>query len=177
MALISARTIITSIALFHITLGFFFVTSPVTIADQDLVWVLGEATGMPYSRNFENQSPALAFLGVTLATIGISELVTLSLPEEICLVHFWGTQAPIRFSISLILMIYTLVFGSSSSSKSPSGRGGYNSKSWGGDGLKNRVFVTFIFMELIAWFWAYVTLREERTQVMARKAMKRRNSR
>lgn len=177
MALISARTIITSIALFHITLGFFFITSPVTVADQDLVWALGEATGMPHSRNFETQSPALAFLGVVLATIGISELCTLSLPEEICLVHFWGTQAPLRFSISLVLMIYTLAFGPSSplSSQPHPGRAAY--ASWGGDALKNRVFLTFIATELIAWFWAYVTLREEREQVLARKAMKRRNSR
>lgn len=46
MALISAKTIITSISLFHITLGFFFLTNPVTVADQSLVWVIGEAMGM-----------------------------------------------------------------------------------------------------------------------------------
>lgn len=46
MALISAKTIITSVSLFHITLGFFFLTSPGTIADQALVWVIGEAMGM-----------------------------------------------------------------------------------------------------------------------------------
>jgi len=46
MALISARTIITSISLFHITLGFFFLTNPATIADQAIVYVLGEAMGM-----------------------------------------------------------------------------------------------------------------------------------
>jgi hypothetical protein len=46
MALISAKTILTSISLFHITLGFFFLTNPVTIADQALVFILGEAMGM-----------------------------------------------------------------------------------------------------------------------------------
>ncbi len=46
MALISSRTIITSLSLFHITLGFFFLTSPVTIADQALVYLMGEAMGM-----------------------------------------------------------------------------------------------------------------------------------
>ncbi len=46
MALISAKTIITSVSLFHITLGFYFLTSPGTIADQALVYVLGEAMGM-----------------------------------------------------------------------------------------------------------------------------------
>ena len=46
MALISAKTIITSVSLFHITLGFFFLTNPGTVADQALVYILGEAMGM-----------------------------------------------------------------------------------------------------------------------------------
>ena len=46
MALISARTILTSVSLFHLTLAFFFLTSPGTIADQAIVYVLGEAMGM-----------------------------------------------------------------------------------------------------------------------------------
>lgn len=114
MPLISAKTILTSVCLFHITLGFFFITNPLTIADQALVWVMGEAMGLvcrfsppaavivslpsdsplpqPYSRSFEAQSPPLAFLGIVLAIFGLSDLITLSLPEEICLVHHWGAQ-------------------------------------------------------------------------------------
>lgn len=46
MALISARTIITSLSLFHVTLAFFFLTDPATIADQAMVYVLGESMGM-----------------------------------------------------------------------------------------------------------------------------------
>lgn len=46
MALISAKTIITSVSLFHITLGFFFLTNPGTIADQAVVYLLGEAMGL-----------------------------------------------------------------------------------------------------------------------------------
>jgi len=46
MAFISAATIITSISLFHLTLAFFFLTSPGAIADQTLVFILGEAMGM-----------------------------------------------------------------------------------------------------------------------------------
>lgn len=46
MALISARTILTSISLFHLTLAFFFLTNPGTIADQAIVYVIGEAMGM-----------------------------------------------------------------------------------------------------------------------------------
>lgn len=46
MALISARTILTSISLFHLTLAFFFLTNPGTIADQAIVFVIGEAMGL-----------------------------------------------------------------------------------------------------------------------------------
>lgn len=92
MALISAKTILTSLSLFHITLGFFFLTNPLTVADQALVWILGEATGMPYERSFESQSPALAFLAVILAMMGITDIITLSLPEEISLIYHWGSQ-------------------------------------------------------------------------------------
>jgi hypothetical protein len=46
MALISGATIITSLSLFHITLAFFFLTSPASIADQTLVFIIGEAMGL-----------------------------------------------------------------------------------------------------------------------------------
>ncbi|CAI4216084.1 unnamed protein product [Parascedosporium putredinis] len=184
MALISARTIITSISLFHITLGFFFLTNPATIADQAIVYVMGEAMGMPYARSFESQSPPLAFLAVILAVMGISDLVSLSLPEEVCLFHHWGTQAPIRLAIAFGLNFYTFMFSSTSPLYYSNPRGrmahppahaqnpSYHASSWGGDGLKNRVFFTFAFVEMVSWFWIWVTLREERAQAMAKKARK-----
>jgi Increased loss of mitochondrial DNA protein 1 len=46
MALISSKTILTSLSLFHITLAFFFLTNPGTVADQALVYIIGEAMGM-----------------------------------------------------------------------------------------------------------------------------------
>jgi hypothetical protein len=49
----------------------------------------------------------------------------------------------------------------------------YIPSGWGGDGLKNRVFFTFMFVEMISWFWVWVTLREEREKVLERKARRR----
>lgn len=46
MALISAKTILTSLCFFHITLGFFFLTNPNTVADQPMVQLLGESMGL-----------------------------------------------------------------------------------------------------------------------------------
>ncbi|KAK7703210.1 hypothetical protein SLS64_009186 [Diaporthe eres] len=194
MALISAKTIITSLSLFHITLGFFFLTNPMTIADQALVWALGESMGMPYDRSFETHSPALAFLAVILATMGLTDLVSLSLPEEVGLFEHWGTQAPIRLLISFFLVTYSFLFSPSSPiyrDESSSVRGrmahptagmhnpGYAASTWGGDGLKNRVFFAFAFVEVISWFWIWVTLREEKQTLAVKKAgaSKRRSSR
>ncbi|KAK3303089.1 increased loss of mitochondrial DNA protein 1 [Chaetomium strumarium] len=196
MALISAKTILTSLCLFHITLGFFFLTNPGTVADQPVVYLLGESMGLPHSRSFETQSPALALLAVVLGIFGISDLVTLSLPDEICLVHYWGMQAPLRLTLSFLFSLYSFLFSassplfysdgpdnSSSSSRSFTSRplvhhkrSGYVPSSWGGDALKNRVFFAFMFVETMSWFWVWVTLQEERREVLARKARRRSSS-
>lgn len=47
---------------------------------------------MPYERSFESQSPTLALAAILLIMIGITDIITLSLPEEIALVHHWGAQ-------------------------------------------------------------------------------------
>lgn len=184
MALISGRTIITSLSLFHITLGFFFLTNPISVADQALVYVLGEAMGMPYSRAFDVPSPALAFLAVIIAGWGFSDLITLSLPEEVCLVHYWGTQAPLRVLISMVTLFYSFFFSASSPFYGGSGGGStriskarlyeYEATSIG-DHLKNRVLFSFMFIETVSWFWLWVTLREERVELLARKASRRRS--
>ena len=49
----------------------------------------------------------------------------------------------------------------------------YRASPWGGDGLKNRVFFTFMFVELVSWLWVWVTLREERAQALSKQARKR----
>lgn len=46
MALISAKTIITSVSLFHLTLAYFFLTNPSSLDGQALVYMLGESMGM-----------------------------------------------------------------------------------------------------------------------------------
>lgn len=48
----------------------------------------------------------------------------------------------------------------------------YYKSSWG-EGLKNRVVFTWAFLEMITWFWVFVTLREERKEIAARQAERR----
>ncbi|KAK0716648.1 increased loss of mitochondrial DNA protein 1 [Apiosordaria backusii] len=185
MALISSKTIITSLSLFHLTLAFLFLTNPSAISDQSIVYLLGESMGLPSSRSFDAQSPALAFLGILLGFLGISDLVTLSYPEEICLITHWGTQAPLRVSISFALAIYSFFFSPSSPlfyhddnatsrfshpnlHHALHNNPNYTPSGWGGDALKNRVFFTFMFVETMSWFWIWVTLGEEQRGVLAR---------
>ncbi|KAK1542499.1 hypothetical protein CPAR01_05886 [Colletotrichum paranaense] len=176
MAIISAKTIITSLSLFHVTLAYFFLTNPATIADQAMV--------------FENRSPALAFLAAVLGILGISDLVTLSMPEEVWLIYHWGTQAPTRMVMSFGFVLYTFLFGPSSPLYGGTSKGGsrfahpsvqsnnprYTPSTWGGDGLKNRVFLTFAFLEMLCWFWVWMTLREEQEEFQRKNQHKRRGS-
>ncbi|KAI1110524.1 increased loss of mitochondrial DNA protein 1 [Nemania sp. NC0429] len=177
MALISSSTILTSLCLFHITLAYFFYTNPHAIADQALVWVLGEATGMPQTQYFSTPSPTSSFLAVVLFFVGLSDLMTLSMPEEIWLIHYWAAQAPARIVVFGCLALFAYVTApppsiSASSSPSshhyPSSTSGYGTAS-GGDGLRNRVFFAFALLEFLSWFWAWVTLREEAAAFAARK--------
>lgn len=43
MGLVSATTIIRSLAIFHITLAAYFIRNPKVIADQNMVFLLGES--------------------------------------------------------------------------------------------------------------------------------------
>jgi len=168
MAVISGATIITSISLFHVTLAFFFLTSPGSIADQTLVFIIGEAMGMPYARAFEDKSQPLSFLAAVLFVVGVTDLVSISMPEEIAQYH-WGSQAPVRLLLFGALTFYGVAFSASSPLYSSST---YYASSWG-EGLKNRVVFTWAFLEMITWFWTFVTLREERQAMAVRAAEKR----
>jgi len=51
----------------------------------------------PNSRSFEIQSAPLAFLAAVLLLVGISDLVSVSLPEEISQ-YYWGSQGAFAFN-------------------------------------------------------------------------------
>ncbi|KAI2613505.1 increased loss of mitochondrial DNA protein 1 [Hypoxylon fragiforme] len=171
MALISVKTIITSLSLFHITLAYFFYTNPNAIADQALVWVLGEAMGMSHTTAFATPSVPSSFLAIVLLLTGLSDLLTLSMPEEIWLIHYWGSQAPLRITLFASLSLFSF-FSAPSHGRSGPGRMSHPlappssaatpfATLTGADGLRNRVFFTFAFLEFLCWFWAWVTLKEE----------------
>ena len=75
----------------------------------------------------------------------------------------------------MVIVFYTYFLGPSSvfyksfqRTPSAGSSSSYTASSWGGDALKNRVFFTFMFLEMISWFWIWVTLREERHELVAK---------
>jgi hypothetical protein len=77
--------------------------------------------------------------------------------------------APVRLALFGCLAIYSYAFSSSSPLYASQN---YQKSSWG-EGLKNRVVFTWAFLEMMTWFWVFVTLREERREWAIRIQQKR----
>ncbi|KAF9730736.1 hypothetical protein PMIN06_006376 [Paraphaeosphaeria minitans] len=165
MAIVSAYTIIRALALFHITLAVFVLRNPRMIAEQNIVFLLGEAMQLPTPRDFLKPSAATGFIAVLFAFIGISDLTALSMPEEAVEAH-WGTQTPVRLAFLFGLTGYAYAF-------KPDGLLGSTARG-AGDHLKNSVVFAFGFVELTVWFWVFIALRDERRQRAIRLMEKRR---
>ncbi|KAI9724372.1 MAG: hypothetical protein M1812_000440 [Candelaria pacifica] len=148
MALLSGLTLIRSLSLFHLTLAFFLLTAPQKIADQNLVFILGEAMGLPHPHSFQTKTAPTALLSVVLALLGLSDLFAVSLPEEIAS-YYWGSQTPIRLFFFFVLTGYTYTF-------KPGGMGAQRGRSLApeaAEGLNNSIVFTLGFVEMISWFW------------------------
>ncbi|KAF2809896.1 uncharacterized protein BDZ99DRAFT_386586 [Mytilinidion resinicola] len=157
MALFSAFTLIRCIALFHITLAYFFLVSPKTLADQNVVFLLGESMRLDIPPGFAVPTAATAFLAIILALFGISDLAAVSLPDEYARIY-WGTQVPVRLLFLFGITGYTYMFKEGGVLAPKNYRGGV------GDHLKNAMVFTWGFVELSVWFWVFISLRDERRQ-------------
>ncbi|KAL8843580.1 MAG: hypothetical protein Q9170_000084 [Blastenia crenularia] len=167
MAIITSTGIVRAVSLFHISLSYFLITSPSTIANQSLIFILGASMQLPTPPSLLSTSPSTAFAAIIIALIGLIDFTACSLPEEIASI-FWGSQAPIRCAFFFALTGYAYAF-------KPEGpiRGASKKESpW--DDLHNSVVFTWSFLEMICWFWIFITLREERRDLMLRKAEKKR---
>jgi hypothetical protein len=77
--------------------------------------------------------------------------------------------APVRLVLFGTLGFYSYTFSDSSPIYAAKT---YSASAWG-EGLKNRVVFTWAFVEMITWFWVFVTLREERRDMAMRIAERR----
>ncbi|KAJ4380255.1 hypothetical protein N0V86_004564 [Didymella sp. IMI 355093] len=169
MAIISANSMIRSLALFHLTLAALLIKNPKLIANQSVILVLGGSMQLPTPRDFATPSAAVAFIAVLFAFIGINDLTAASLPEEV-FDEYWGAQTPVRLVFLFALTGYTFLFKEGGMFGGARGLAYSNSP---GSHLKNSVVFSWGFIELSTWFWIFVTLREERRE-RARKLIEKR---
>ncbi|KAF2793853.1 hypothetical protein K505DRAFT_305088 [Melanomma pulvis-pyrius CBS 109.77] len=168
MAIFSAYTIIRGLSLFHITLAVLFLKNPKLIADQNLVFILGESMKLPTPRDFNSNSATTAFIAVLFAFLGLTDLTALSLSEEVA-ESYWGTQTPVRLTFLFGLTGYAYTFKEGGMFARKGSAYTFNVA----DDLKNSIVFTWGFLELAAWFWVFVTIRDERRQRMMRLVAKR----
>ncbi|KAL8730428.1 MAG: hypothetical protein Q9166_004066 [cf. Caloplaca sp. 2 TL-2023] len=190
MAIITSSTIIRALSLFHLSLSYFLITSPSTIVNQNLVFILGASmqlsafqilkflypfrllpslltNSQPTTSSFSIASPSTALSALILALLGISDLTACSLPEEVSS-YYWGSQAPIRCTFFFALTGYAYAF----KPKGPIRGASQQSSPW--DSLNTSVVFTWSFLEMISWFWIFITLREERRELAVRKVERKR---
>ncbi|KAF2665921.1 hypothetical protein BT63DRAFT_416355 [Microthyrium microscopicum] len=165
MAILSAFTMIRSLAIVHITLAYFIFTSPQMLADQNIVVLLGEAMHLPRVSGFNKTSPATAMLAVVFALLGLSDLTSAALSDHIAY-EYWLSQTPIRLLFLFGLTSYTYV--SKPASAMPFGTSKFY-QTPAGDNLKNGLVFTWSFLEMVFWFMVFLALREERKSLSRRK--------
>ncbi|KAL8695484.1 MAG: hypothetical protein Q9218_000062 [Villophora microphyllina] len=167
MTLISSSTIIRALSLFHLSLAYFLIASPSTLTNQSLVFILGASMQLPTPSSLATTTPASALTALVFALLACTDLTACSLPEEISS-YFWGTQAPVRCTFFFALTGYVYAFKPKGPFRGDSAKG----SPW--DHLNNSVIFTWSFVEMICWFWIFITLREDRRELAARKAEKKR---
>ncbi|KAK0610276.1 hypothetical protein DIS24_g12091 [Lasiodiplodia hormozganensis] len=159
MAIISSFAIVRGLCLFHLTLAWYLLSAPRVVAEQNLVLLFGEAMRIPEPTQFLKPNSASAFAAIILAFLGLSDLIAVSMDEEIAF-PYWANNIPLRLAFLIGLTGYTYAF-----KPSP----GQSLFSHGvGDPLKNRLVFTWGFFECTIWFWAYVTLRDEKAKFAER---------
>ncbi|KAF2034681.1 hypothetical protein EK21DRAFT_56173 [Setomelanomma holmii] len=170
MAIISAAAMIRSLSLFHVTLAALLLRNPKIIANQSIVLLLGQSMQLPTPREFQTPSASISFLAVLFAFIGLSDLTAVSMNEELS-DEYWGAQTPVRLLFLFALTAYTYMFKKGGMLAPRSGDYLMDA----GTTLSNSVVFTWGFLEMAAWFWVFVTLREERRE-KARKIVEKRKA-
>ncbi|KAK3621825.1 hypothetical protein LTR56_022561 [Elasticomyces elasticus] len=166
MGLISGFTIIRAISLFHITAAYFFLTAPKKLVDQNVVFMLGESTRLPHITTMDKPSDASAFLALIVAFLGVSDLTAANMTEEIAL-QYWLAAVPVRLLFLFVITGYVYMF-------KPDGIFGSGSitRASIGEPLQNSLVFAWGFFELVAWFWVFTTLRDERREMAKRRQEK-----
>jgi Increased loss of mitochondrial DNA protein 1 len=114
---------------------------------------------------FDKASPATAFLAIMFAFLGLSDLTAVSMTDHVAY-HYWRSQTPVRLLFLFGLTTYTYI------SKPTTAFGFSTSKFYGNnptDTIKNGFIFTWAFIESAIWFLVYLSLRDERQRISAKR--------
>ncbi|MCJ1319475.1 hypothetical protein MMC15_004811 [Xylographa vitiligo] len=166
MPLINSTTLITSLSILHLTIAFYLLTAPTKIVHHNLVVLIGASMGLPPPPTCllpTTTSPALPLAASLLSLLSISDLAAAALPTEIYSYYF-AAQAPVRiiFFFALEGWIYA---------SKP--RGALYGEGPGQGAASTGLAFAWGFVELVSWFWIYVTLRDERREMLVKVQEKR----
>ncbi|KAK4964091.1 hypothetical protein LTR66_004295 [Elasticomyces elasticus] len=106
---------------------------------------------------------ATAFIALILTFLGLSDLTATYLPDHTA-IEYWSSQTPVRLVFLFCVTAYTYLF--KSDGMLGSGISLYSKDS--GNNLKNGLVFSWGFMEVSAWFWVYLLLRDERRNAAIR---------
>jgi hypothetical protein len=118
-------------------------------------------------------SATTALLAVILAMFAISDIAATSLREEISMIYF-GSQTSIRliFYFALTAWSYSFrpggAFASRAESEALLAKGALEDRSDLAKGIGSGVVFSWAFVQVVMWFWVFITLRDERKEVEAR---------
>ncbi|KAK6340799.1 hypothetical protein TWF696_009118 [Orbilia brochopaga] len=159
MGLLAASTQIKLISAIHLAISYHLLFRPKLLDQQALIVLLGQAMGIDEVVVFSSSAarPVSSFLGLLFAFIGINDLVGAGI-EGIPFYIYWGGQAPIRASFFFALAGFTYVYDADPAAKATWVTVGLAS-------LKTNWVFSWAFVEIIAWFSIYSSLREERQSI------------
>ncbi|KAL8709121.1 MAG: hypothetical protein Q9220_006142 [cf. Caloplaca sp. 1 TL-2023] len=123
---------------------------------------------LPTPESFSEASPSTTLSALFLSLIALTDLTACSLPEEIGS-YFWSSQAPIRCTFFFALTGYAYAFKAGGPLRKPR-----SEQASGWENLNNSVIFTWGFLEMLCWFWVFITLRGEKRELAIRKAEKKR---
>ncbi|RPB12059.1 hypothetical protein P167DRAFT_175250 [Morchella conica CCBAS932] len=162
MAIFSGYTLIRLLTAAHIFLGTLLILTPKRLTEQPIIFLLGEAVGLSQpTESFYDNPLASSVLGLMFILSGLSDLFAVSSMEEVSR-GYWDAQSPVRMTFFACVTGYTYIFRP--------GRGNTAAS----HPLKNSLVFTWAFIEVLAWFWIYQQLREERRGAQERIEKRRR---
>lgn len=169
MSLVSSSIIIRTVSFLHITAGYYLLSKPSLLTDQNLVLILSEAMQLPSpsdtSSALSEPNTATAIAGLFLAMLGFTDMLGCAV-TEFAYDEFWSAQVPVRVAMWLGLTgwVYVTARGkdvekhaSTNAMKEAMGM----KVEWTVY-LQNGLIFTIAFVEASIWFWVWLTLRDER---------------